>query len=139
MWISLCTGAAVVLFTIAMGGNATRKLGRIENEDEWLFTNGFSKIYDACLENQDSEKMTAKLGMSYDKYNRNCRILRYVPDWKKEAGMRIVGILIVLISLVAALLLKNILIGLVGITVFFSLVHIRSIKFQAELKYEENA
>lgn len=120
MWIAISTGASVFLFVLAAFGGASRKMGR-QTSEEWLFSRFFEKIYDAFFSQSDPKEKTAKLGMSYDKYIRNCRILRIEPNWKREVGMRMMGIAVFLLSLFLSVLLKNVAAALLGIAIFFCL------------------
>mgnify|MGYP000234767735 FL=1 len=90
MWIAIGTGISVFLLVITVLGGATRQMGR-QTDEKWLFSRFFEKIYDAVFPHSNPQKMAAKFGASEDKYIRNCRIIRKQPNWKREAGMRLVG------------------------------------------------
>ena len=125
MWIAISTGASVFLFVLAAFGGASRKMGR-QTSEEWLFSRFFEKIYDAFFSQSDPKEKTAKLGMSYDKYIRNCRILRIEPNWKREAGMRMMGIAVFLLSLFLSVLLKMSRPHFWGLPYFSAWGHIRN-------------
>lgn len=120
MWIAISTGASVFLFVIAILGGASRKMGR-EQAGDWLFSDFFQKIFDAVFGKMDPQEKASKLGMSYEKYIRNCRILRVEPDWKKEAGMRSVGIFSFVLSVLIAIVLRQIFVAILGIFILFGL------------------
>lgn len=120
MWVAVSTGLSVFLFTIAFLGSASRSMGR-QVQEEWLFSHFHEKIYDAFFSEGDPSETVGKLGMSREKYLRNCRVLRVTPDWKKEAGMRMTGIFLLGLSFCIALLLKNIIVAVLGVGVFFAM------------------
>lgn len=120
MWVVISTGASVFLLVIAIFGGSSRKMGR-QTDEEWLFSNFFEKIYDVVFPHGDPQEKAAKLGMSYDKYIRNCRILRVTPNWKSEAGMRLVGIFCFCVSAALAIFLQNIIVAVLGIFILFCL------------------
>lgn len=118
MWIACLAGMAVFLIVIAIGGSSgTRQMGRVSSE-EWLFSNGFEKVYDAVYGKADPQQKIQKLGMSYDKYLKNCRLLRITPNWEKEAGRRFVGILIFVAALIVALLTRSIVPAILGVAIW---------------------
>lgn len=121
MWISCLVGAAVFLLVIGIGGKAgVRKMGRATSDD-WLFSRGFEKVYDAVYENADPQQKIQKLGISYDKYMKNCRLLRLVPNWKEEAGKRFVGIFMLVVALAASILVGSIVPAIMGVALFLFL------------------
>lgn len=107
MWVVASVGASVFLFTIAFLGNASRKMGR-QTDEEWIFSNFYEKIYDAFFLKKDPREIARKLGMSQDKYIKNCRVLRIDPRWRREAGMRMTGIMAFGLSLCFAVFFRNI-------------------------------
>ena len=120
MWIAIGTGISVFLLVITVLGGATRQMGR-QTDEKWLFSRFFEKIYDAVFPHSNPQKMAAKFGASEDKYIRNCRIIRKQPNWKREAGMRLVGIFCFALSVLVAVLLKNIIVALLGIVLLLFL------------------
>lgn len=120
MWVAISTGTAVFLFVLAVFGGATRQMGR-QTGDDWLFSRFYEKIYDAVYPHSAPQEICSKLGMTVDRYMRNCRIVKKDPEWKKEAGMRLIGIIVFLLSLLTAAIFQNILIALGGILLFFLL------------------
>lgn len=120
MWVAIGTGVSVFLFVIAALGGAARQMGR-QTDEEWLFSRFFEKIYDAVFPHSDPQKMAVKLGLSEDKYIRNCRIIRKEPNWKREAGMRLVGIFCFILSVMVAILVKNVIVAILGIVLLLFL------------------
>lgn len=120
MWVVVSTGFSVFLFTIAFWGSASRNMGR-QVQEEWLFSHFYEKIYEAFFSGKDPRETVGKLGMSQEKYLRNCRVLRITPDWKKEAGMRMTGIFLLCLSICIALLLRNIIVAVLGVGLFFAM------------------
>ena len=118
MWVVASVGASVFLFTIAFLGNASRKMGR-QTDEEWIFSNFYEKIYDAFFLKKDPREIARKLGMSQDKYIKNCRVLRIDPRWRREAGMRMTGIMAFGLSLCFAVFLRNIVVAVIGVGIFF--------------------
>lgn len=118
MWIAYLVSAAVFLICIGIGGSSgTRKMGRITSE-EWLFSHGFEKVYAAVYGNADPEQKIQKLGISYDKYLKNCRLLRINPNWRKEAGKRLIGIFVLVISFLISIVIGNIAPAIIGVALF---------------------
>ena len=120
MWISISTGASVFLFVLAIFGGSSRKLGR-QAREEWLFSNFFERIYEAIYREADPKEKAAKLGMDYEKYIRNCRILRVEPNWRKEAGMRMVGISLFAATVLFSFFLQTVVFAILGMIPFFCL------------------
>ena len=118
MWVVASVGASVFLFTIAFLGNASRKMGR-QTDEEWIFSNFYEKIYDAFFLKKDPREIARKLGMSQDKYIKNCRVLRIDPRWRREAGMRMTGIMAFGLSLCFAVFFRNIVVAVIGVGIFF--------------------
>lgn len=114
MWIAISTGISVFLFALAALGGAARQMGR-HTDGEWLFSRFFEKIYDAFFSKDDPKQIAAKLGASVDKYMRNCRIIQREPNWKKETGMRMIGIFCFCVSMLAAIIVRNIAVAVLGI------------------------
>ena len=118
MWIAYLVGAAVFLICIGIGGSSgSRKMGRITS-DEWLFSHGFEKVYVAVYGKADPEQKLQKLGISYDKYMKNCRLLRISPNWSKEAGKRLTGIFVMIVALLISIVIRNIAPAIIGVALF---------------------
>ena len=121
MWISICVGLAIFMVAVAAGSTDNRHLGRNKKQGEWLFTHGFHKVYDAFFEKSDPVLIGTKLGLVFDKYMRNCRILRTTPDLKKEVSMRFTGTVAFGISLIAAVLANTYWVALIGLALYYCL------------------
>ena len=70
-----------------------REKAKNEKSNEWLYSNFLEKLYDALLGNRDPAVLAKKLGLEYDKYMINCRVIDKVPNLKKETMLRIIGLI----------------------------------------------
>lgn len=108
------TGLAVFLFIIGIGGREKHTTLGKGSEDEWLYTNGFQKMYRAIFGDEDPIKISKSFGLEYDKYMLDCKILNRTPDFEKEAMMRVIGVFAFIFSLLLSLTLMSVVPAVVG-------------------------
>lgn len=90
--ISALYGVAALLFTIGIGAIPKRSILGRDNAEEWIFTNGFQKVYSAVFGETDPVRISKAFGLEYDKYMVDCSVIGKVPNMEKEAMMRVVGV-----------------------------------------------
>lgn len=121
MWEAYGIGLSAFFFVVAAGSFSDQRRKRNRDPDEWLFTRGFEKIYDAIFGTKDPAHVVGKLGLPYDKYLTNCRVIRHTPNLKEAAGMRLTGVTLLGIALVLTVLLQAVWAAFIGIGLYLCL------------------
>lgn len=93
--ISLLYGFAALLLILAVFSSP--KQSRLEKDNagdasKWLYSSLLTKLYDATLGTRPPEAILKALGLKYDSYMVDCEILGRVPNLKREAMLRILGV-----------------------------------------------
>ena len=80
---------------------------KTDNDNDWIFHNFSEKLYDILYEGEDPGNVAAKLGLKLEKYNDNCKIVKTAPKTKKVIMYALYGIVVLVISSVAAIFTKG--------------------------------
>ena len=99
---------------------------KTDNDNDWIFHNFSEKLYDILYEGEDPGNVAAKLGLKLEKYNDNCKIVKTAPKTKKVIMYALYGIVVLVISSVAAIFTKGnmrIVIFAAGFAIFFYLYY----------------
>ena len=126
LFISLCMGAAILIFIIfltAMQYSKSKKhyvYGK-NNPDDWLFHNFYLKVYSAFFGIKEPEDVAIKLGINIEKYYKNCQLTRTRPNAKRLIVNTIYGFAAFLVSILLSLLVSPVFAAL-GVFLFFYLV-----------------
>lgn len=107
-----------------------------QKRNEWLFENFFEKLYDAIFGDADPLHICKQCGLKYDEYMFDCNIVGKIPNLKKEAMMRVVGLFSFVLSLPISVVLYSPAPLLVGCAIYFLLCSypVRSTHSAAERK-----
>lgn len=104
--ISALYGIAALLFTIGFGAIPKRSiLGK--NNEEWLYSNGFQKLYTSILGETDPVRISKAFGLEYDKYMVDCSVIGKTPNMEKETMMRVVGVFGFIFGILLSLILMS--------------------------------
>lgn len=126
LFISLCMGAAILIFIIFLTAMQYSKLNKHSvygknNPDDWLFHNFYLKVYSAFFGIKEPEDVAIKLGINIEKYYKNCQLTRTRPNAKRLIVNTIYGFTAFLVSILLSLLVSPVFATL-GVFLFFYLV-----------------
>jgi len=126
LFISLCMGAAILIFIIFLTAMQYSKSNKHSvygknNPDDWLFHNFYLKVYSAFFGIKEPEDVAIKLGINIEKYYKNCQLTRTRPNAKRLIVNTIYGFAAFLISILLSLLVSPVFAAL-GVFLFFYLV-----------------
>lgn len=126
LFISLCMGAAILIFIIFLTAMQYSKSNKHSvygknNPDDWLFHNFYLKVYSAFFGIKEPEDVAIKLGINIEKYYKNCQLTRTRPNAKKLIVNTIYGFAAFLVSILLSLLVSPVFAAL-GVFLFFYLV-----------------
>lgn len=110
MAISIFYGVSV-LFIILVAFSTPKQslLDKASEEGDWLYSNFLTKLYTALLGDRDPVPICKSLGLKYDTFMMNCAIIRYMPNYRREAMLRIVGAFLFIIGILLSAVFINIL------------------------------
>lgn len=117
--IGVLYGIAAALFVLGIGAVPKRSVLNKDLQEEWLFTNGFQKLYHSVFGETDPIAICKTFGLEYDKYMFDCAIIGKVPNMEKEAMMRVVGVFSFILSIFVSVLLMNPIPIILGILLYF--------------------
>lgn len=118
--ISILYGISTFIIALVIGAK-NKKSVLDKNSDDWLFSNGFQKLYYALFPNTDAVKLSKAFGLEYDKYMVDCNIIDRVPNMEKEAMMRVIGVFSFILSLLLSLLFFSIIPFIIGASLYILL------------------
>lgn len=126
LFISLCMGAAILIFIIFLTAMQYSKSNKHSvygknNPDDWLFHNFYLKVYSAFFGIKEPEEVAIKLGINIEKYYKNCQLTRTRPNAKRLIVNTIYGFAAFLVSILLSLLVSPVFAAL-GVFLFFYLV-----------------
>lgn len=126
LFISLCMGAAILIFIIFLTAMQYSKSNKHSvygknNPDDWLFHNFYLKVYSAFFGIKEPEDVAIKLGINIEKYYKNCQLTRTRPNAKRLIVNTIYGFAAFLVSILLSLLVSPVFTAL-GVFLFFYLV-----------------
>jgi len=126
LFISLCMGAAILIFIIFLTAMQYSKSNKHSvygknNPDDWLFHNFYLKVYSAFFGIKEPEDVAIKLGINIEKYYKNCQLTRTRPKAKRLIVNTIYGFAAFLVSILLSLLVSPVFAAL-GVFLFFYLV-----------------
>ena len=126
LFISLCIGAAILIFIIFLTAMQYSKSNKHSvygknNPDDWLFHNFYLKVYSAFFGIKEPEDVAIKLGINIEKYYKNCQLTRTRPNAKRLIVNTIYGFAAFLVSILLSLLVSPVFAAL-GVFLFFYLV-----------------
>lgn len=126
LFISLCMGAAILIFIIFLTAMQYSKSNKHSvygknNPDDWLFHNFYLKVYSAFFGIKEPEDVAIKLGINIEKYYKNCQLTRTRPNAKRLIVNTIYGFAAFLVSILLSLLVSPVFAAL-GVFLFFYLV-----------------
>ena len=126
LFISLCMGAAILIFIIFLTAMQYSKSNKHSvygknNPDDWLFHNFYLKVYSAFFGIKEPEDVAIKLGINIEKYYKNCQLTRTRPNAKRLIVNTIYGFAAFLVSTLLSLLVSPVFAAL-GVFLFFYLV-----------------
>lgn len=126
LFISLCMGAAILIFIIFLTAMQYSKSNKHSvygknNPDDWLFHNFYLKVYSAFFGIKEPEDVAIKLGINIEKYYKNCQLTRTRPNAKRLIVNTIYGFVAFLVSILLSLLVSPVFAAL-GVFLFFYLV-----------------
>ena len=126
LFISLCMGAAILIFIIFLTAMQYSKSNKHSvyvknNPDDWLFHNFYLKVYSAFFGIKEPEDVAIKLGLNIEKYYKNCQLTRTRPNAKRLIVNTIYGFAAFLVSILLSLLVSPVFAAL-GVFLFFYLV-----------------
>ena len=126
LFISLCMGAAILIFIIFLTAMQYSKSNKHSvygknNPDDWLFHNFYLKVYSAFFGIKEPEDVAIKLGINIEKYYKNCQLTRTRPNAKRMIVNTIYGFAAFLVSILLSLLVSPVFAAL-GVFLFFYLV-----------------
>ena len=126
LFISLCMGAAILIFIIFLTAIQYSKSNKHSvygknNPDDWLFHNFYLKAYSAFFGIKEPEDVAIKLGINIEKYYKNCQLTRTSPNAKRLIVNTIYGFAAFLVSILLSLLVSPVFAAL-GVFLFFYLV-----------------
>lgn len=126
LFISLCMGAAILIFIIFLTAMQYSKSNKHSvygknNPDDWLFHNFYLKVYSAFFGIKEPEDVSIKLGINIEKYYKNCQLTRTRPNAKRLIVNTIYGFAAFLVSILLSLLVSPVFAAL-GVFLFFYLV-----------------
>lgn len=126
LFISLCMGAAILIFIIFLTAIQYSKSNKHSvygknNPDDWLFHNFYLKVYSAFFGIKEPEDVAIKLGINIEKYYKNCQLTRTRPNAKRLIVNTIYGFAAFLVSILLSLLVSPVFAAL-GVFLFFYLV-----------------
>lgn len=126
LFISLCMGAAILIFIIFLTAMQYSKSNKHSvygknNPDDWLFHNFYLKVYSAFFGIKEPEDVAIKLGINIEKYYKNCQLTRTRPNAKKLIVNTIYGFAAFLVSIMLSLLVSPVF-AVLGVFLFFYLV-----------------
>lgn len=126
LFISLCMGAAILIFIIFLTAMQYSKSNKHSvygknNPDDWLFHNFYLKVYSAFFGIKEPEDVAIKLGFNIEKYYKNCQLTRTRPNAKRLIVNTIYGFAAFLVSILLSLLVSPVFAAL-GVFLFFYLV-----------------
>lgn len=126
LFISLCMGAAILIFIIFLTAMQYSKSNKHSvygknNPDDWLFHNFYLKVYSAFFGIKEPEDVAIKLGINIEKYYKNCQLTRTRPNAKRLIVNTIYGFAAFLVSILLSLLVSPFFAAL-GVFLFFYLV-----------------
>lgn len=102
--ISLATGAFAFFFVILIAVIRDDRRYKYERkahdeENDWLFTNWDTKLYDAITKKTPDE-MLSKLGVKTEQYLKDCAVIHnHFPDMKRLAADKVIGLIIMVFGL----------------------------------------
>lgn len=125
LFISLCMGAAILIFIIFLTAMQYSKSNKHSvygknNPDDWLFHNFYLKVYSAFFGIKEPEDVAIKLGINIEKYYKNCQLTRTRPNAKRLIVNTIYGFAAFLVSILLSLLVSPVFAAL-GVFLFFYL------------------
>lgn len=126
LFISLCMGAAILIFIIFLTAMQYSKSNKHSvygknNPDDWLFHDFYLKVYSAFFGIKEPEDVAIKLGINIEKYYKNCQLTRTRPNAKRLIVNTIYGFAAFLVSILLSLLVSPVFAAL-GVFLFFYLV-----------------
>lgn len=113
--------AVFALFSTPAKKNAIKKEESDVKED-WLYSNFLTKLYDVLFGKYEPSDIAQKFGLKYDKYMLHCSIINKVPDMKKEAMLRVIGVASFFVGALLCLFLLNLIPFIVATAIYFLLV-----------------
>ena len=119
--ISVLFGISAFLFTVGIGAVPKRSILDRDNTEEWIFTNGFQRVYSAVLGDTDPVRISKAFGLEYDKYMVDCSVVGTVPNMEKEAMMRVVGVFCFIFGILMSVVLMSPYPIVLGCIVYFAL------------------
>lgn len=118
--VSLLYGIGAMLFVLAAFSSPRKS--RLDKETlddkEWLYSSFLDKLYDAVLGEKDPVRILASLGLEYDHYMMDCAVINRIPDLKREAMLRILGIFFLVLGVLLSLPLLSPFPMLIGALVY---------------------
>ena len=139
--IPLCILVSVSVFLLILAifsspQRTRREKAKNEKSNEWLYSNFLEKLYDALLGNRDPAVLAKKLGLEYDKYMINCRVIDKAPNLKKETMLRIIGLIMFFGGALLSLVLWSFIPAAIGMAAYlFCVTRITTaVKAAAETK-----
>jgi len=137
--ISILYGITAMLLVLAAGSSVNVSLlekGQVAEGDDWLYSNFLSKMYVALFGDRDPVPICKALGLKLDTFMMNCAVVRYTPDFQREAMLRILGVFTFICGILLSVVLVSIFPMIIGIVTYIVCASYlpEKIKRQAELK-----
>lgn len=126
----------LILLIFSSPQRTRREKAKKEKTNEWLYNNLLEKLYDALFGNYDPAVLSKKLGLEYDKYMINCRVIDKAPNLKKETMLRIIGLIAFFGGTILSLVLWSFIPAIIGMVTYLLCVTrvTTAVKTAAEIK-----
>lgn len=119
--VSVLFGLSAMALTLAACSIPKQSLLSKENRDidgDWLYSNLLAKLYTAVFGNRDPVPICKSLGLKYDTFMVNCAVIRYTPDLRREAMLRILGVFMFVLGIMVSVVLISLFPMLIGIAAY---------------------
>lgn len=139
LFISILFGITAMLLVLAACSSVELSLldkDRSTEDNEWLYSHFLTKMYTAIFGNSNPVPICKSLGLKYDTFMMNCAVIRYEPDFQREAMLRIMGVFVFVCGILLSVVLVSIFPLLIGIIAYFICASYLTTKIKKESEFK---